>query len=72
MIFAKPGLKEDLFIEQKEEFRYVKFTKGQAYSQEANLSSPQRGCYVRTMTTRAQLQKKSPVLILKGLSAKTK
>jgi hypothetical protein len=33
--------------------------------------SHQKGCYVRTITTRVQLEKKSLVMGLKGLEAKT-
>jgi hypothetical protein len=45
--------------------------KVQAYSLETNSASLQRGCYIRTMTVRVQLKKKSLVVILKGLGAKT-
>jgi hypothetical protein len=38
--------------------RYVRLAKDQAYSQQANPSSRQRGCYIRTITARAQLKKK--------------
>jgi hypothetical protein len=50
--------------------RYVHLTKGQAYSQETNASSRQRGCYIRTITAKAQL-KNSLVVGLKELDAKT-
>jgi hypothetical protein len=35
--------------------RYVRLMKGQEYSHETNPTSRQRGCYIRTITTRAQL-----------------
>jgi hypothetical protein len=37
--------------------RYEHMTIGQAYAQETNPSSRQRGCYRRTITARVQLQK---------------
>jgi hypothetical protein len=39
--------------------------------QEANPSSRQRGCYIKTVTARVQLRKISLVVGLKRLSAKT-
>jgi hypothetical protein len=36
-----------------------------------NSSSRQRGCYIRTVTARVQLNKKSLAVSLKGLDAKT-
>jgi hypothetical protein len=36
---------------------YLHLTKGQAYSQETDPPSRLRGCYIRTMTARVQLQK---------------
>jgi hypothetical protein len=49
--------------------RNVHLTKGQACSYETNLSSRQRGCYIRTIIARVKL-KKSLVVSLKGLDAK--
>jgi hypothetical protein len=37
---------------------YVRLIKGQAYSQEINPSSRQKGCYTWTMTAKVQLLKK--------------
>jgi hypothetical protein len=50
---------------------YVHFDKGHAYSLETDPFIRQRGCYIRAMTARVQLKKKSLVVILKGLDAKT-
>jgi hypothetical protein len=36
--------------------RNIDLTKGQAYSYEKIASSRQRGCYMRTITARAQLE----------------
>jgi hypothetical protein len=52
--------------------RYVHLTKAQTYSREINPFSRQRGCYIRTITVRVQLGKKSLFVGLKGLDAKTK
>jgi hypothetical protein len=45
--------------------RYVHLTK------DANPSSNQRGCYIRIMTAMVQFKKKSLVVSLEGLGAKT-
>jgi hypothetical protein len=52
--------------------RYVHLTKGQSYSYETHSSSPQRVGYTRTMNARVKLQKKKSLVVsLKGLGAKT-
>jgi hypothetical protein len=50
--------------------RNIHKTKGQAYSEEGDPSSRQRGSYIRTTTTRVHL-KKNLVVGIKGLDAKT-
>jgi hypothetical protein len=62
--FAKPGLTEDLYIVHKEEFSITchMCDMCETYSYETNPSSYQRGCYIRTMTARVQLKKKSSVV----------
>jgi hypothetical protein len=75
MIFAEPVLTEDLRSAQGRIFNNMlrmcdmyTWKKDQAFSQETNLYSRQRGSYIRTMASK----RKSQVLNLKELCPKTK
>jgi hypothetical protein len=48
----------------------LNFTKSKAYSKAANPYSRQRGCYIRTITARVQLEKISLFTGFKGPGAK--
>jgi hypothetical protein len=74
--FAKPVLTEDLYIVQKKDVSIICYmcemcTLKNAYSYEKNTFC-QRGCYIRTMIARFQLQKELLVVSLKGLGGMTK
>jgi hypothetical protein len=56
--FAKPLLTEDLYIVQTQEFSVTWLYVRSTYSQETNPTSRQRGCYMKTMSAKVQLQKK--------------
>jgi hypothetical protein len=75
MCFAKTGLTEKLYIVQKEEFfnnmlyaLQVHLRKGQAYSQETNPSSRQKGCYIKTIRPGVQLKKYLWSWVARGLA----
>jgi hypothetical protein len=79
--FAKPGLTQALYeytnnskeriFNNMQYVHYLHLTEAKPIHKRPNSPSRQRGCYMRTMTERVQLEKKTLGVSLTGLDVKT-